>query len=145
MLAGALYSFAGFASGRTLWFGAEAGVSSASTSISVPLGRTTSLTGAGLGAILGLLKALEPLVQASDFNGVLSLTPLAQVRQLAAPVRFFKIASTLAGLMVLPCAFAQAAILFFKTAVSRFFLPYGSWYAASQRFWLASSLRLAIW
>ncbi len=90
MLAGVLYSFAGFTSGRTLWFGAEAGVSSASTSISVPLGRITSLTGAGLGAILGLLKALEPLVQASDFNGVLSLTPLAQVRQLAAPVRFLK-------------------------------------------------------
>ena len=94
MLAGVLYCFTGFASGRTLWFGSDAGASSASTSISVPLGRTTSLIGAGFGAILGLLKALEPLIYASDFNGVLSLTPLAQVRQLAVPVRFFKIAST---------------------------------------------------
>ena len=145
MLAGVLYCFTGFASGRTLWFGSDAGASSASTSISVPLGRTTSLIGAGFGAILGLLKALEPLIHASDFNGVLSLTPLAQVRQLAVPVRFFKIASTLAGLMVLLCAFAHAAILFFKAAVSKFFLLYGSRCAASQRFWLASSLRLAIW
>ena len=60
----------------------------------------------------GLLKALEPLIHAKDFSGVFNLTPLAQVKQFAAPVRAFKIASIRAALIVLPCALAQAAILF---------------------------------
>ena len=98
------------------------GVSSASISISEPVGNTSSFTGAGFGMTFGLLKALEPLIHAKDFSGVFNLTPLAQVKQFVAPVRAFKIASIRAALIVLPCALAQAAILFFRASVSRFFL-----------------------
>lgn len=98
-------------------------LSPASISISVPVGSTWSLgaTGAGLGTNFGLVNAAEPLVHATDFKGVFNLTPEAQVKQLAAPVLAFKTASTRLVLTVFLCAFAHAAMLLRKAAVSRLF------------------------
>ena len=109
--------------------------SSALTSISEPAGKTSFCTGTGFGINLGLLYTDEPFVQAKDFSGIVSFAPFAQVKQLAVPVRAFRMASIRLLLMFLPLAFAHAAMLFRNASVLRFFLLYGGMRPTIDFYW----------